>query len=322
MNIRAVFLNGNSLKQDFATAFGPKTLVKDRPTVVILLPEMLFRSDTIKCVVDDIDHERLSLFVIDEAHLIHKWGEFRTAFKRMETIKTLFSCPILLLSATMKTINVKEMLNNVVRANALVFKGNIDRENVSIKLLPYNPGTESGWLLVAKQVWDLINREKAIDYYSYAKQCDKLHECLSGLNLKSVAAGNSNCAEKVAIYRKMKKGEIDLLVATTAFAMGSNIPGVIHVIQIGLPQNLSLFVKELGISGREGSAYIFICKQFDLKRLSYWTKEVSDNERLLRYEDFRQVCEFVSSAFVKNCLKAYFLQHFDSTTNSEPHLNP
>lgn len=272
MNIRAVFLNGNSLKQDFATAFGPKTLVKDRPTVVILLPEMLFRSDTIKCVVHDIDHERLSLFVIDEAHLIHKWGEFR-----METIKTLFSCPILLLSATMKTINVKEMLNNVVRANALVFKGNIDRENVSIKLLPYNPGTESGWLLVAKQVWDLINREKAIDYYCYAKQCDKLHECLSGLNLKSVAAGNSNCAEKVAIYRKMKKGEIDLLVATTAFAMGSNIPGVIHVIQIGLPQNLSLFVKELGISGREGSVYIFICKQFDLKRLSYWTKEVSDN---------------------------------------------
>ena len=86
MNITAVFLNGNSLKRDFTKAFGPKTLDKDRPTVIILQPEMLFGTDTRRGVVDDIDRERLSLFVFDEAHLIHEWGEFRPAFKRMETI--------------------------------------------------------------------------------------------------------------------------------------------------------------------------------------------------------------------------------------------
>ena len=140
-----------------------------------------------------------------------------------------------------------------------------------------------------------------------------------------MSAGNSNYTEKVAIYRKMKKGEINLLVATAGFAMGLNIPGVSNIIQIGFPQNLSLFSKELGRSGREGSkssAYIFISEQYDLKRLSYWTKDVLDNERLLRYEDFRKVCEFVASAFVGNCMRTHLLNHFESTTNSEPQLNP
>ena len=129
-----------------------------------------------------------------------------------------------------------------------------------------------------------------------------------------MSAGNSNYTEKVAIYRKMKKGEINLLVITAGFAMGLNIPGVSNIIQIGFPQNLSLFSKELGRSGRVGSkssAYIFISEQYDLKRLSYWTKDVLDNERLLRYEDFRKVCEFVASAFVGNCMRTHLLNHFE-----------
>lgn len=115
-----------------------------------------------------------------------------------------------------------------------------------------------------------MNGEKAIVYCSYGNECDQLHVCLSGLNVKSVSAGNCTSADKDAIYRNMKDGKIDLLVATPAFGMVVNVPGVLHVIHIGLPANLSLFVKELGSSGRDGlkfSAHLFICEKFDLKRL-------------------------------------------------------
>lgn len=218
----------------------------------------------------------------------------------------------------MKPITLNKMLSCVVRADAVVIKGNIDRENVNINLTPYNPCKESGWLDVAKQVRDLVNGEKAIVYCSYGNECDQLHVCLSGLNVKSVSAGHCTSADKVA---NMKDGKIDLLVATPAFGMGGNVPGVLHVIHIGLPANLSLFVRELGSSGRDDSkcsAHLFICEKFDSKRLSYWTKEVSDKERSVCCQDFRKVCEFVSAAFVGNCLRTYLHNYFDNMTLSEP----
>jgi superfamily II DNA helicase RecQ len=237
MNVRAVFLNANSFKREYAKAFGLQTLDKDRPSVTILIPEILFGCDTTRGVVDKIDRERLSLFVTDEAHLIHEWGEFRTAYKELENIKTLFPCPILLLSATMKPITVNKMLNCVVRADAVVIKGNVDRQNVNINLTLYNPCKESGWLDIAKQIRDLVNGEKAIVYCSYRTECDQLHVCLSELDVKSVSAGNCTSADKVAIYRNIKDGKINLLVVTPAFGMGVNVPGVLHVILIGLPAN-------------------------------------------------------------------------------------
>jgi ATP-dependent DNA helicase RecQ len=324
MNVRAIFLNANSFKREYSKAFDLQTLDKDRPSVIIVMPEILFGSDTTKGVVDEIDRERLSLFVIDEAELIHEWGEFRTAYKELANIKTLFACPILLLSAAMKPITVRKMLSCVLRTDAVVIKGNINPENVNINLTPYNPCKESGWLDVAKQIRDLVNGEKAIVYCSCENECDQLHVCLSGLNVKSVSAGHCTSAEKVTIYRNMKDGNIDLLVATPAFGMGVNVPGVLHVIHIGLPANLSLFVRELGSTGRDGSkgsAHLFICEKFDLKRLSYWTKKVSDQERSVCYENFRKVCEFVSAAFVGNCLRTYLHNYFDNITISEPNSN-
>jgi superfamily II DNA helicase RecQ len=42
MNVKAVFLNANSFKQEYSKVFGLKTLDKDPPTVIILMPEILF----------------------------------------------------------------------------------------------------------------------------------------------------------------------------------------------------------------------------------------------------------------------------------------
>lgn len=109
-----------------------------------------------------------------------------------------------------------------------------------------------------------------------------------------------------------------MLVATKAFGIGVNIPDVRHVIQIGMPENLSLWVQELGRAGRDGSmAYvtIFVSENTDLKRLSFWTKQNSEKECAARFEDFL-------SAFSGHCLRAYLLEYFENKSISGPRKTP
>ncbi len=99
MNVKAVFLNANSFKQEYSKVFGLKTLDKDHPTVIILMPEILFGWYTIRDVVNKIDRESLIIYnQIKEMIGVN----FARCKRKKKKIKTIFACLILLLSATLK----------------------------------------------------------------------------------------------------------------------------------------------------------------------------------------------------------------------------
>lgn len=99
MNVKAVFLNANSFKQEYSKVFGLKTLDKDPPTVIILMPEILFGLYTIRDVVNKIDRERLIIYNQIKEMI---GGNFARCKRKKKKIKTIFACLILLLSATLK----------------------------------------------------------------------------------------------------------------------------------------------------------------------------------------------------------------------------
>ena len=103
MNIRATFLTSTSSKVDRSKVVDPSIPKDQRPSVVILTPETLFGSDIQDGVIQQLDHKNIQLVVIDEAHTMFEWESFRSAFKHLKNIRPSFSCPILALSATLKS---------------------------------------------------------------------------------------------------------------------------------------------------------------------------------------------------------------------------
>lgn len=112
----------------------------------------------------------------------------------------------------------------------------------------------------------------------------------------------------------MKEGTIDILVVTKAFGMAINLPSIRFIIQVGLPENLSGWMQELGRAGRDGQpavAYLLVNENLD-GRLKYWTGSLTNtDERRARFQDFAGVFLFYSNAVTGGCLRKFLLHFFD-----------
>ena len=78
--------------------------------------------------------------------------------------------------------------------------------------------------------------------------------------------------------------DFSVLVATKAFSMGINFPSIRHVIHVGIPENMSLWIKESERAGRDGKlphAHLFIDDFGDVKKFGYWTKEMESNSGII-----------------------------------------
>ena len=53
-------------------------------------------------------------------------------------------------------------------------------------------------------------------------------------------------------YMKWKSGNVNIMVATTAFGMGINKPDIRHIVRYGVPESLCTWAQEFGHEGRDG----------------------------------------------------------------------
>jgi len=53
-------------------------------------------------------------------------------------------------------------------------------------------------------------------------------------------------------------GNIRLIIATTAFAMGVDCPGISRIIHWGIPSTIEEYIQEIGCAGRDGEDAIAI----------------------------------------------------------------
>lgn len=112
----------------------------------------------------------------------------------------------------------------------------------------------------------------------------------------------------------MKEGAIQILVATKAFGLGVNIPNIRNVFHIGIPENMSSWVQEMGRAGRDGKstrAFLLINEFYDLRRLSFWTNNMPEKAPMERKEDFKAVWSYIASAFIGGCLRCFQLKYFE-----------
>lgn len=225
----------------------------------------------------------LKAIVIDEAHLVDAWGTgFRTEFQllgglRRELIQLSPECRqprTLLLSATL-TETALETLRTLFGAPGefAEFAGATLRPELEYWLA--SPANE------AKRVDRVIESlhhvpRPAILYVTRVSDAENWFQYIFGLGFRRIrlVTGKTSLGEREAVLAEWRAGNIDLVIATSAFGLGIDYPHVRSVIHACIPESLDRFYQEVGRGGRDGRA----CMSLLIPAHEDWSaaKHVSD----------------------------------------------
>lgn len=194
---------------------------------------------------------RIGLFVVDESHHISlASNSHRPAYKRLGKIQTALDYPLTLaVTATaddevadeiIATLQIKQIIIDPhIRANLnIVDKRDCADKNEYIKKIVANG---------EKTVVYVNSRAKTIEIAAYLRQAlPQLSEQIIFYN-----AGMSS-EQRNQVERMFRAGDVQVVVSTSAFGEGIDIPDIKHVILYHLNFNFTEFNQQSGRSGRNG----------------------------------------------------------------------
>lgn len=235
--------------------------------ILYLAPESL-RNRTIERILLT---RKITRIVIDEAHCFSTWGhDFRVDYlyiaqfiKNIQEIKNLKEpIPVSCFTATAKVDvieDIKDYFYERLNLNLKEFTTSSERDNLFylIKKVDDEQDRYSQLrnLLIEKDVPTII-------YCSRVLTVTTLHERLNNDQLKAVHFyGKLDKDIKIMEQEKFMTGEVNIMVATSAFGMGIDKDNVERVIHYEISDSLENYVQESGRAGRSqeisANCYIF-----------------------------------------------------------------
>lgn len=285
-------------------------------------------------LASEVYKERVTCCVVDEAHLVHEWGEgFRTDFRKLSQLRAIFpSSPMLALTASAPPKHFSLLTNTLLLQTPLKVVGNLDRPNIYIgihKRQASSLGSESyesilrpiaeelkgkvvhflltiiylslRWCGYAFKLFEQILQEK--NYFPENIR-DPRHRIFAQFH----AAQTSTEMMKQEILNELTRTEskIRVVFATVALGLGVNIPNVTKVVHIGPPRTLESYYQEIGRAGRNGKPAKAL--------LFYNGSDISANKPGMTSE-MREFCTTVVT-----CLRDYLLEYLGSSKSQNDTL--
>ncbi len=252
----AVAING--LLDPIERAEAIKRVESGDAYILYISPESL-RSRTIEKLLQD---RKIARFIIDEAHCFSAWGQdFRVDYQYIgKFIKNIcekknldYIIPVSCFTATAK--------QNVIADICKYFKENL---NLELKLYTADSGRKNLTHKVIKNessekyetLRNLIEYNKcpAIIYVSRIRNAIELAERLTDDGYEARPYhGRMDKKVKSKNQEEFIRGQVDIMVATSAFGMGVDKKDVGMVIHYDIPDSLENYVQEAGRAGRDQS---------------------------------------------------------------------
>ena len=194
-----------------------------------------------------------SLFVVDEAHCISEWGhDFRPDYLRLGAVIEALGHPVVIaLTATASPVVRREIVDRLGLRHAEVVVHGFDRPNIHLAVETHREDGDKRAALV-----DHVRRLEGpgIVYVATRRQAEDLAGLLAGETGRRVGHyhGGLRSSERSEAQRRFMDGEVDVLVATTAFGMGIDKPDIRFVVHHDVPESLDSYYQEVGRAGRDG----------------------------------------------------------------------
>ncbi|MEU5920703.1 RecQ family ATP-dependent DNA helicase [Streptomyces sp. NPDC047141] len=194
------------------------------------------------------------LLVVDEAHCISDWGhDFRPDYRRLRTMLADLpsGVPVLATTATANarvTADVAEQLGTGAGTDALVLRGPLDRESLSLGVVRLPDAAHRlAWLadhlgeLPGSGIIYTLTVAAADEVTAYLRQCS---------HTVSSYTGRTENADRQQAEDDLQANRVKALVATSALGMGFDKPDLGFVVHLGSPSSPIAYYQQVGRAGR------------------------------------------------------------------------
>jgi len=213
-----------------------------------LAPEQLANAE----VFDRLAKADVRLVVIDEAHCVSAWGhDFRPDYARIgDAIEALGHPPVLALTATASApVRDDIVLSLGMREPHLEVRG-MDRPEIHMAVRRHEHDADKRRAVIA-DVQDAGG--PALLYVATRKGTDSYAEELRELGLRAAAYHGAMAQKKRdEVHSAWSAGQLDVVVATSAFGMGVDKSDVRLVVHADVTESLDAYAQEIGRAARDG----------------------------------------------------------------------
>jgi ATP-dependent DNA helicase RecQ len=280
--------------------------------LLYLAPERLLTDRSLAL----LDHLKIALFAIDEAHCVSQWGhDFRQEYLQLAVLAERYpTVPRIALTATADAATRKEMIERLHLRDARVFIESFDRPNIRYRIAEKDTPR--------RQLLRFIREEHlgecGIVYCLSRKSVEETAEMLvkEGIDALAYHAGFTASERKQRQERFIEENAV-VMVATIAFGMGIDKSDVRFVAHLDLPKSVEGYYQETGRAGRDGLPAV--------AWMVYGLADVVQQRRLIDQSEAGETYKRASNAKLDailglcetvRCRRQYLLDYFDEA--SEP----
>ena len=203
-----------------------------------------------------IQKNKVHTVVVDEVHCLTEWSnEFRPMYRNIgKFIKDLPSPPVVAaFSATVMQEDIPYIIKSLCMKNPMVHIGKLKRSNLSLgKVFVKTEAIRYG--KVKKAILKYADKGKIVIYCTRVCDVEEMRDYLiedCDIEADEIAICHSKLSNRAKQEQRFRSGKARIMIATSAFGMGVNIPDIRLVIVSQLPFSAASFYQMAGRAGRD-----------------------------------------------------------------------
>ena len=203
-----------------------------------------------------IQKNKVHTVVVDEVHCLTEWGnEFRPMYRNIgKFIKDLPSSPVVAaFSATVMQKDIPYIIKSLRMKNPKVHIGKLKRSNLSLgKVFVKTEAIRYG--KVKKAILKYADKGRIVIYCTRVCDVEEMRDYLiedCDIEADEIAICHSKLSNRAKQEQRFRSGKAHIMIATSAFGMGVNIPDIRLIIVSQLPFSVASFYQMAGRAGRD-----------------------------------------------------------------------
>ncbi|AND16087.1 RecQ family ATP-dependent DNA helicase [Rathayibacter tritici] len=238
----------NSAQGAAAVARAWERIDEGGPLYVLLAPEQLAKPEN----VARLAAAGVSLLVVDEAHCLSSWGhDFRPDYLRLADVRgQLGDPPVLAMTATASGPVRDEIIERLRMTDPEIQVHGVDRPEIRLVVHRHESENEKRAAVVEEaRSWTA----PGLVYVATRKETEAYTADIAaeGRRVAAYHAG-LKVSERKVVHEQWRAGELDVVVATSAFGMGIDRADVRFVLHATTTESLDAYYQEIGRAGRDG----------------------------------------------------------------------